>query len=125
MNNCEFLTVSLNGGPVIARKIRRASTLISRARGLLGVKYLDEDEGVLITPCSSIHTLGMSIPIDILFLDCHSRVRKITESVPAGRVLLGPRGTVNTLELAAGSARRCGLHEGDRLVIDNTPLSDL
>ena len=55
-------------GQEIAGRLRMADTFFTRLKGLTGVRALAEDEGLIIRPCSQIHTMGMKIPIDVIFL---------------------------------------------------------
>ena len=50
-------------------RIRTAKSFWARARGLIGVKSLAPDEGLLIERCNCIHTFFMRFPIDATFLD--------------------------------------------------------
>ncbi len=86
----------------------------------MGRRTLEEDEGLLIEPCSSIHTIFMRFAIDVVFLDKERRVVKVA-TVPPFRAALG-RGGQAVLELPAGTAERNGLKVGDALSL--TPLTD-
>ena len=46
-----------------------ADTFYLRLKGLMGKKTLNEQQGLLIKPCNSIHTFFMKMNIDIAFLD--------------------------------------------------------
>ncbi len=87
----------------------------------MGRRKLGEDEGLLIEPCSSIHTMFMRFAIDVIFLDRERRVVKIATVTPF-RVALG-RGSHAVLEVPAGTAERHGLEVGDALSL--TPLSEV
>lgn len=71
-------------------------------RGLLGRPPLAPDQGLLIDPCPSVHTLGMRYAIDIVFLDAHYRVlRQVSNLVPLRWA--GCTGARATLEMAPGT----------------------
>lgn len=106
-----------NNGNSISLKV--ACHFMTRLRGLLGVQHLDSREGLLIEPCKSVHTIGMSIPIDVLFIDGHNRVLRICHNVSPMRMRFGPLGTVNTVELAAGVASANAIHVNDQLSMYN------
>jgi uncharacterized membrane protein (UPF0127 family) len=75
-----------------------------RARGLLGRTELPAGHGLLITPCSAIHTLGMRFAIDVVFLDAQGRVVSQYGQVRPHRLMIrGGRGAVAALELPAGT----------------------
>ena len=67
------------------------STTWARMKGLLGRGRLHRNVGVLLIPCSSVHTVGMRFALDIVFLDRAFNVIKIAADVPPGRLLFCPR----------------------------------
>src|SRR6266511_1409173 len=91
-----------------------AGTAVSRARGLLGRRELPGGEGLLLRPASSIHTLFMRFPIDVVFLDRELVVRKVVPEVRPWRLAFG-LGSRAVLELPAGECERRGIAPGDRL----------
>ena len=103
-------------GKVLIGSVRHAERWWSRLRGLLFRPPLaaDGSEGLLITPCGSIHTCGMRYPIDVVFLDRKGVVLGCHEAVEPGRFRL-QRGARSALELAAGGIRRHAIRPGDRL----------
>ena len=83
-------------------------------RGLLGQKPLAQDEGFWISPCASIHTVGMRYAIDAVFLDRENRVIKIVENLRPLRFAQAFRART-TLELLAGAAQAHRFGIGDVL----------
>jgi len=57
--------VDLTTGVVLARRLACACTWWRRLVGLLGRRCLDPDEGLLIAPCSAVHTFFMRFPLDV------------------------------------------------------------
>lgn len=100
--------------PAGALRVRIAGTFIARGLGLLVGAPLDPREGLLIAPCSSIHTIGMRYPIDVVFLDREARVLRVCPAVKAGRMRFAP-GARAVLELRRGIAARHGLAPGIQL----------
>lgn len=86
----------------------------SRLRGLLGRARLQEDEGLWIRPCNSVHTFGMAYAIDVLFLDNEQRVVRIAHRLQSMRIA-GARKARSALELAGGVASKLGIAEGMQL----------
>lgn len=91
-----------------------ADGFFSRARGLLGRRGLPAGEGMLIRPCSSVHTFFMRFPVDVVFLDEHLTVLHVVSRLRPFRAALR-RGAHATLELAAGEAERLGVAPGETL----------
>lgn len=92
------------GEQCIVPTVWHAANPWTRLRGLLGRKALEPAaaEGLLIEPCSSVHTFWMEYPLDLIFLDRTNRVLEICEAVGPWSIRVA-RGARKTLELAAGS----------------------
>lgn len=99
----------------VASRVRTAATFNARRMGLLNRHALDDDEGMLLLPGGSIHTVGMRFAIDVVFLDRRLRILKIAPYLQPYRLALAPRGTQSVLEIRAGRAGSCGLIPGMQL----------
>jgi uncharacterized membrane protein (UPF0127 family) len=106
-----YQTCATPGGSL---RVRIADSFISRGLGLLVGTPIERDEGLLIAPCSSIHTIGMRYAIDVVFVDREARVRRVCEEVRAGRLRFG-WGARAVLELRAGVAAQHGIVPGVEL----------
>ncbi len=117
----------ISNPPLVLRAINRttsvelsdnvvvASTAAKRMKGLLGRDGLNTGESLFITPCKSIHTIAMSFPIDVLFLDSTGRVVALKESMPPNRVTWFVFKARNVLELAAGVIAKTSTKIGDEI----------
>lgn len=95
-----------------------ARTEEQRRRGWLGRHHLITGEGLYIPRCSSVHTLGMQLPIDILFL-AGSTVVGGREFASPGNPRISYEGWGDSvLELPAGTIQTTGTSAGDRLQIE-------
>lgn len=103
-------------GTMLAVRLETAATAATRRKGLLGREGLLPGEGLWIIPCESVHTFFMRFPIDLVYLDCHLRVKKVRHSVRAWRISACLTAH-SVLELPAGTARKTGTGRGDRLEI--------
>jgi uncharacterized membrane protein (UPF0127 family) len=110
------ITVERENGDVVCRQCVVADTFFPRLRGLLGRKQLAEDEGLLIRPAGSVHTLFMRFPIDVVFLDREDSVVKVVPALRPWRMAAARRAK-RTLELAAGVAAQRRVAVGERLVL--------
>lgn len=81
--------IAVSSGSVLAWRVREATTFLQRSRGLLGAPRLAPGECLLMTGGAglrmgaSVHTFGMTYPIDVLF--CDSRwtvIHRITAMPP-------------------------------------------
>ena len=84
-----------------------------RARGLLGRPALLPGQALLLTPCSSIHTIGMTRAIDLAFLDGTGAIIKLAALRPMG--IAWHRQATQVLEMTSGEIHRLGLQCGQRL----------
>ena len=103
--------VDQNGTEVIAA-MEVADSFLTRLRGLQFRKSLQEGHGLLVVPCSSIHTCFMRFAIDVAFLGKDGVVTRVTRNLRPWRIAFAPRGTHATLEVVADSFPA---KEGDRL----------
>ena len=99
--------------------VRIADSFLSRAIGLLGQRELDDAHGLLLHPCSSVHTALMRRSIDVVFLDAQARVLSVSTLQP-WRFHWVPR-AVCVLELAQGVASGHKLTEGMQLDLLRLP----
>jgi len=109
---------------VIAAHIQAANDSAARRQGLLSVNNLDADSGIWLNPCEAVHTFGMKIPIDAIFLDARLRVKKISAHLKPNRIAFC-LAAQSVLEIKAGSAGTSGLKCGDQLALRqaNQPLA--
>ena len=101
-------------GRCLISNCMRTTSALERMRGLLFRPRPSPFTGLLIDPCSAVHTVGMAYPIDIVYLDPDLRIIKLEERLKPWR-LSRCRGARMTLELAPGRARALGLEADLRL----------
>ena len=99
-------------------KVTLADNFWRRLIGLLLHRSLPNDEALLLVPCASIHTFGMRIAIDVIFLDKQNKVLGFSDHVVPYRIRSAPKGTVKVLEIAQGNRMRTGINLDDYLVFD-------
>lgn len=109
--------ISNRGVTKIADRIEIADNFWSRLRGLLGRDNLATSEGLIISPCSSIHCFGMKFAIDAIFLDKDYRVVAVCADMKPG-AMASNRKARHVLELRAGEAARHNIQVGEQLRIE-------
>lgn len=87
-----------------------------RLRGLLGRPPLQPGEGLLLSPCRSVHMYGMKFGIDVVFLGGDGRVVGLYEALEPGRMTRWHREALHALELPPGTIAASGTRLGDRIV---------
>jgi len=88
----------------------------ARLIGWLGRRYLHANAALWLHPCRAVHSIGMRVPIDVVFLDAEGMVLRVVAGMTPGRVAW-LRGARSVIELPAGGARRRGLVPGLRLAL--------
>lgn len=107
---------------VLAKQIRKADNLFTRLRGLLFSPPLEADQSMLLTPCNAIHCIGMTYPIDAIFIDKNFVVVGLAANLKPMQFSAIYLRAHNCLELPAGVINKTGTQIGDQLV--QTSLCD-
>ena len=85
----------------------------SRAQGVLGRSALPVGQGLLLSPCSSVHGIGMVRSLDLVFLDPSGTIIKTGCLHPLG--LAWHRNAKQVLEMRSGEIQRLGLQCGQQI----------
>jgi len=101
----------------VADHVRRADTFWQRLKGLLGTRVLPIGHGLIIKPCSSVHTFGMNYPIDVLFVDNNHCIIKIVDNMLPSKMSMAS-GSKYVVELPAGTAHKAACYVGDILALE-------
>lgn len=117
----EYIVVNVDRKAILAHRVSIAATSSARRKGLLGIECIPEGAGLWIAPCEAIHTFGMKVPIDAIFLDRGLQVKKLRMDLSPARISLCLSAD-SVLELEAGTAARTGTAVGDRLRFE--PVGD-
>jgi uncharacterized protein len=105
---------NLTRSTVLATHMEVADSAAKRNRGLLGRESLSAGEGLWISPCEAVHTFWMRFPIDLVYLDRKTQIRKLVCNVPPWRLsacLLAH----SVIELPAGTICNTQTETGDML----------
>ncbi len=94
-----------------------ARSFWKRGCGLMFRAKLDDGSGLVIDPCSSIHTMWMRFPIDVLYIDNDGTIARADRAMKPWR--FGPlfvRGKY-VIELPPGTIEATGTERGDRITL--------
>jgi uncharacterized membrane protein (UPF0127 family) len=105
-------------GTTLVDRGRVADNYWTRLRGLIGVRQLDEGDGMAIIPCNGVHCMFMSIPIDVVYVIPGDRVAAVDHHMKPWAVGRPHRGVRYVIELPAGVAARSGTQPGDQLRVE-------
>jgi len=111
-------TVQIKKDGELVAQAWNANRYFSRLRGLVG-REIPEGGGLLLTPCNSIHMIGMKYSIDAVYLDRKGSVLRIDRALPVGKICKPERGAKRVLELPAGYAMKRGIRTGDLLEVSS------
>ena len=104
----------------VIQNVSKTINFLERMRGLLISSPLTENEGLLIAPCSSVHTIGMRYAIDLVFLDKQLTIVKTVRSLKPWRMAASNASSM-VLELAADSLDKLQLTTGQQLEWHDDP----
>ncbi len=103
--------LTVDGRPVDLR-VEVADGLRRRTVGLLGRRSVPV--ALLLHPCSSVHSIGMLVDLQVAYLDRELRVLEVTD-LPRWRMHLPRRGAAAVLEAEPGALSAIGLRAGARV----------
>jgi uncharacterized membrane protein (UPF0127 family) len=92
----QYRVIHVPSETVLLDSISYASSPLALAVGLIGSR--GGRASLWLPHTSTIHTFGMRYALDLLFLSGDGVVLRTEFGVPAGRLLIGPRGTKAVLE---------------------------
>ena len=102
-------------GTELASDARVARGYWSRLIGLMGRGSMRPGEGLVLDPCTSVHTFFMRFAIDILYVDRSQNVVKVVSALRPFRISAVLRGGRAVIELPGGTAERTQTVPGDQL----------
>ena len=105
-------------GTLLASDAREARTFLSRLVGLLGRASLAPGEGLVIDPCSSVHTGFMRFAIDVLYVSRDGEVLKIAANMKPFRASALARARCYVIELPSGTAAATSTAAGDEIELE-------
>jgi uncharacterized membrane protein (UPF0127 family) len=104
----------------VIKNVYKTTNFFERMLGLLAREKLKTDEGLLITPCSSVHTFGMRYTIDVIFLDKELTIIKIVKSLKPWR-MAASNASCTVLELVDNTIEKLQLTTGQKLEWHDEP----
>jgi hypothetical protein len=110
--------LNLTRGTSLADRCGLARSFFARLKGLMGHPGLAAGEGLLINPCSSVHSYFMRFPIDVVFADRNDVVVGLTAAMAPNRPYAGARRARYVIELPAGTIAASGTQLGDALRLE-------
>lgn len=106
-------------GNSLGQRVTMARSFWQRGKGLMFRSNLPAGTGLVIDPCSSIHTFWMRFPIDVLYVDRDGTVLRADHAMKPWR--FGPlivRNGRYVIELPAGTIEKTQTVKGDRVLLE-------
>lgn len=101
------------GAETLFAEAKQARWFFPKLVGLLLCRELGEEEALWIAGCREVHSIGMRMEIDVVFLDAESHVIEVDRLRP--NRILGCRGAASVIECQAGLAEKKGIAKRLRL----------
>ena len=105
--------------------LRIADTHWTRFRGLVGATsdQFVRGQGLWIVPCRGVHTMFMSIPIDVIYLNADNTVVHLEHNLRPWRFASVRMSAKTVLEVPAATIQATGTALGDCIEIHKASLS--
>ena len=107
--------VNATKGTVLGTRVAVADRWWERLKGLLGAPGIAAGEGLVLTPCRSVHMYGMRFALDVALVDAAGRVVALYPHLEPGNRTRLHREAASAVELPSGTLERSRTGLGDRL----------
>ena len=101
---------------IYADKAKITNTFWERLNGLMFLKKMDEYDGLILSPCNSIHTCFMQFNIDVIFLNKSNEVVAFKRNLGPWRLTPIYIKAVKVIELASNQIND-DLEVGDKIEV--------
>lgn len=110
------MILNLSKKKYISKSPFYATTLLQRARGMIGRRFDREPfDAMVFGKCNTIHSLFMSIPIDVIFIDLENSICGMRQALPPWFFMVRCSNAFTTIELPCGVIRTTGTEIGDKV----------
>src|SRR5579862_5762676 len=109
---------------VIADRAEIATSSWARAKGLIGRRRPADGFALVIRPCNGVHTLLMSFPLDVVYVDYDGRIITILHEFKPWRVGPIKRNSAWVIEFPAGAVEATRARLGDLIEVVNDSTFD-
>lgn len=104
-----------DNGRLIASDVKEAVTFWKRFKGLMFTTSLNDQGGLYLYPCRSIHTWFMKYPIDVVYLSDDHVVIATESKLPPWKMGMHVKGVRKVVELAEGKVKQEQIQAGQTL----------
>ena len=100
---------------IIVENAIMGDTFWRRLIGLMGKAELEDNSGIILTPCNSVHTMFMRFPIDVIFLNNKLEVLLIKQNLRPWSISPIVAGAKYVLEVNVGKTLESRTEVGDTI----------
>lgn len=93
----------------------QTQSMKERLCGLLVLDELSAEQALWISPCNSVHTLGMKYSLDLVYIDRHNKICGLVKQLKPWRMSINLKAKV-TMELPASSIEQFDIQLGDECI---------
>ena len=115
MKNKNIVKILTIENKLILENVSIADSFFSRLKGLMGKSNIDDNIGLIIRPCKSIHTFFMKFNIDVIFIDGNSKVVDVYIDLAPWRISKIYKDAKFVIEGKSGSFAK--LKKGDQIIV--------
>lgn len=100
---------------LIADNVILATSLMTRARGLLFYPELRDSQALVLHPCKQVHMFFMTFPLDVLFCNASGAIVKVERSLKPWHISSYNSQSSFVVELRSGTVNSKQLAVGDQV----------
>lgn len=115
------MAVALTSSPSVIR-LRRAQGFWDRLIGLAWRSAIDSDQAFLIEQCRAVHTFGMRVPLDVVFISEQGVVLSVFDGLAPCRIAACLSGA-HVIEFACGLISKLQIMPGDQILFEPSALT--
>ncbi len=115
MKSKKLIKILTKENELILENVAIADRFLLRLKGLMGINKIEDDEGLFIRPCNSIHTYFMKFNIDIIFIDENYKVVEVYKDLAPWKISRIVNNAKFVIEGKTGSFTK--IKKGDQIKI--------
>ena len=106
------MIINLTKNKILAKHPISAISFSSRGRGMIGRQF-DNFDAMIFNRCNSIHTMLMSINIDVLFVSSENKICDLRKKLKPWKPFVRVGEATSVIELPEGTIEKTGTEIGD------------
>lgn len=108
----------MRNNQILTQEATYACSFGARLKGLLFRTKLSENEALILSPCTSVHTFFMKFPIDVVFINAKGEIVYLYSNLKPYRLTWLHGSAKLAIELPSGTIEKWHLKPGEVLCIN-------